>query len=93
MIDTIDIVSYADDSTPYGVCMKTNQDKCYFLSSLDISTKFLQRACILENSDSQKRLGLTINRELDFNKHVTNQKSFKRSQEFSHIYPKHKSDF
>ena len=32
--------------------MKAHQDKCHFLSSLDISTKFSLPACILENSDS-----------------------------------------
>ena len=32
--------------------MKANQDKCHFLSSLGISTKFLLPACILENSGS-----------------------------------------
>ena len=30
--------------------MKANQDKCHFLSSLDISTKFSLLACIVENS-------------------------------------------
>ena len=35
---------------------KANQDKCHFLSSVDINTKFLLPACILENSSSQKRL-------------------------------------
>ena len=49
-----------------------NGMKANFLSSLDISTKFLLPACILENSDSQKRLDVTIDRKLDFNEHVTN---------------------
>ena len=31
--------------------LKANQDQCHFLSSLDINTKFLLPACILENSD------------------------------------------
>ena len=30
--------------------MKTNQDKCHFLSSLDIGTRFLLSACMLEKS-------------------------------------------
>ena len=52
--------------------LKANQDKCHFLSSLDIKTKFSLPACILENSDSQKRLGVTIDRKLNFKEHVTN---------------------
>ena len=52
--------------------LKANQDKCHFLSSLDINTKFLLPACILENSNSQKLLGVTIDRKLNFNEHVTN---------------------
>ena len=46
--------------------MKCNQDKCHFLSSFDISTKVSLRAYILENSESQKLLSLTINREAEF---------------------------
>ena len=95
IVDTTDIVSYADDNTPYSVGknqwvikviqtklkkatvklfkwfhengMKANQDKYYFLSSLDISTKFSPPACILENLGFQKLLGVTIERELTFN--------------------------
>ena len=51
--------------------MKTNQDKCHFLSSLDIRTKFLLHVCLLENSHSQKLLDVAIDRKLDFNEHVT----------------------
>ena len=40
--------------------LKANQDKYHFLSSVDIDTKFLLPACILENSNSQKLLGITI---------------------------------
>ena len=36
--------------------MKATQDKCHFLSSLNVNTKFLLPACILENSDSHKLL-------------------------------------
>ena len=49
--------------------LKANQGKCHFL---DINTKFLLPACILGNSDSQKLLGVTIDRKLNFNEHVTN---------------------
>ena len=52
--------------------LKANQDKCHFQSNLDINTKFSLLACILENSDSQKRLGVAIDRKLNFNEHATN---------------------
>ena len=39
--------------------LKANQDKCHFLSRLDINTKFSLPACILENSNSQKLFGVT----------------------------------
>ena len=69
--------------------LKTNQDKCHFLSNLDINTKFSLPACILENSDSQKRLGVTIDRKLNFNEHVTNlcDKSSKEFQALARIFP------
>ena len=51
--------------------LKANQDKCHFLSSLDIPTKFSLPACILENSDSQNFLGVIIDRKLNFNGHGT----------------------
>ena len=76
--------------------LKANQGKCHFL---DINTKFSLPACILENSDSQKLLGVTIERKLNFNEHVTNlcdkasKQKFKHSQKFFHIYPKHIKDF
>ena len=78
--------------------LKANRDKCHFLSSLDINTKFLLPASILENSDSQKVLGVTIDRELNLTNvlptYVIRQaKKFKLSQEFSHKYPKHKNYF
>ena len=42
MIDTIDIASYTDDNIPYSVGQnQCDLDKCHFLSSPDISTKFL----------------------------------------------------
>ena len=40
--------------------------------SVEISTKFLLPACILENADSQKLLAITIDRTFDFNEHITN---------------------
>ena len=64
-----------------------------FSSSLDINTKVLLPACILENSDSQKLLGVTIDRKLTFKNILTTYvirqaKKIKHSQEFSHIYHK-----
>ena len=53
--------------------MKANQAKCHFLSSLDIITKFLLPAYILKNSNSnsQRLLGVIIDRKLNFNERVT----------------------
>ena len=69
--------------------LKANQDKCHFLSSLDINTKFSLPACILENSDSQKLLGVTIDRKLNFNEYVTNlcNKASKKIQALARILP------
>ena len=69
--------------------LKANQDKCHFLLSLEINTKFLLPASILENSNSQKRLGVTIDRNLNCNKHVTNlyDKASKKIQALARIFP------
>ena len=69
--------------------MKANQDKCHFLSSLDITTKLSLLACTLENSDSQKLLGVTIDRKLNFNEHVTNlcDKASRKIQALAKIFP------
>ena len=69
--------------------LKANQDKCHFPLSFDINTKFLLPACILENSDSQQLLGVTIDRKLNFNKHVANlcDKASKKIQAFTRIFP------
>ena len=40
--------------------------------SLDVNTKFLPPACILEHSHSQIRLGVTMDRKLNFKEHVSN---------------------
>ena len=52
--------------------LKANQDKYNFLSSLERNTKFSLPVCIPENSNSQKLLGVTIDRKLNFSEHVTN---------------------
>ena len=69
--------------------MKANPDKYHFLSSLDISTKFSLPACILENSDSQKLLGVTIDRKLNFHEQVTNlcDKVRRKIQALARIFP------
>ena len=73
----------------YANGLKANQDKCHFLSSLDISTKFSLPACILENSDSQKLLGVTIDRKLNLNEYDTNlcDKASKKIQALARIFP------
>ena len=70
-------------------CLKANQDKCHFLSSLDINKMFSLPACILQNSNSQKLLGVTVDRMLNFNKHVTSlsDKGSKKIQALSRIFP------
>ena len=57
--------------------------------SLDINTKFSLPACILENSNSQKLLGVAIDRKLDFNEHVTIlcDKASKKIQALARIFP------
>ena len=69
--------------------LNANQDKCHLLSSLGINTRFSLPACILENSNSQKRLGVIIDRKLNFNEHVTNQcdKASKKIQVLARIFP------
>ena len=69
--------------------LKANQEKYHFLSSLHINTKFSLPACILENSNSQKPLGVTFDRKLNFNEHVTNlcDKTSKKIQALARIFP------
>ena len=68
----------------YGNGLKANRGKCDFLGY-----KVSLPACILENSDSQKLLGVTIDRKLNFNEHVTNlcDKASKRIQAIARIFP------
>ena len=51
---------------------KANQYKCHFLLSLDKNTKISLPACLLENLNSKKLMGVTIKRKLNFDEHVTN---------------------
>ena len=52
--------------------MKANIDKCHFLSNLDIVSTMTIENFTLQNSASQKLLGITIDRHLNFNEHVSN---------------------
>ena len=69
--------------------MKANEDKCHFLSSLDISTKCSLPTCILKSSVSQELLGVTTDRMLHFNKLVTNlcDKTSRKIQALARIFP------
>ena len=73
----------------HEIYLKANQGKCHFISSLVINTKFSLPACILENSDSQKFLGVTVSRKLNFKEHVTNlwDKASKKIQAHVRIFP------
>ena len=68
-------------------------DVFFTADNIDITscwhTKFLLPACILENSNPQKLLGVTIDRKLNFNEHVTNlcDKASKKIQAPARISP------
>ena len=52
--------------------MKVNPDKCHFLSSLDSNPKVSISSFDIENTNSQKFLGITIDCKLNFLNHVSN---------------------
>ena len=52
--------------------MKTNIDKCHFLSSLDIASTMAIENFTIQNSVSLKLIGITIDRRLNFNERVPN---------------------
>ena len=52
--------------------MKSNPDKCYFLSSLDMNTKKCFSSFDIENTHSQKLLGVKIDCKLNFYDHASN---------------------
>ena len=56
----------------YNNGMKANIDKCHFLSSLDIASTMTIENFTIQNSASQKLLGVTTDRHLNFNEHVSN---------------------
>ena len=72
----------------HGSGLEANQEKCHFLLSLDINAKYSLPACILENANSQKPLGVIIDRKLNFNKYVTNlcDKASKKIQSLARIF-------
>ena len=72
----------------HGSGLEANQEKCHFLLSLDINAKYSLPACILENSNSQKPLGVIIDKKLNFNEHITNlrDKASKKIQSLARIF-------
>jgi len=51
--------------------MKANPTKCNFLSSLEEKTQICLEKCSIKTSASQKLLGITIDKKLTFNEHVS----------------------
>ena len=68
--------------------MKAKQDNYHFVSGLDLTTMFLLPAYILENPSSQK-LGVTLDKKLTFNEHVTNlcDKASRKIQALGRFFP------
>ena len=68
--------------------MKANQDKCNFLSSLDITTGLSLPDCSVENSSSEKLPEVTVERKLKSGEQVTNlcNKSRKKIQAQSRVF-------
>ena len=52
--------------------MKTNADKCHFLSSLDMKSVTSVSTFGIEYTHSQKLLGVTVDDKLNFHDHVFN---------------------
>ena len=52
--------------------MKANPTKFSFLSSLETNTQIYLDECNIKNSASQNLLGVTIDKKLNFNKHLSN---------------------
>ena len=68
--------------------MKANQDKRHFVASLDIITKLLLPDCLIENSSSDKLVGVLIDRMFNFNEYITNfcNKASKKIQALAAIF-------
>ena len=56
----------------FSNAMKVNPDKYHFLPSLDISTKISASSFNIENTHSQKLLGVTFDFEVSCHDHVSN---------------------
>ena len=56
----------------FNNAMKANPDKCHFLSSFDTNTKISVNSVGIENTISQKLLGVIIDRKLNFHDYVSN---------------------
>ena len=52
--------------------MKVNIDKCHFVSVADISLKMTMENFSIQNSDSQKPLIVTLDRNLSFDEYLSN---------------------
>ena len=52
--------------------MKVNADKCHLLSNLDMETNINLDDTVIGNSESQKLLGVIVDRKLTFESHVSN---------------------
>ena len=64
--------------------MKASQGKGHFLSSFDITTKLSLPDCSVDNSSSEKLLGVINDRNLNFNEHVTNLCAITQERKFKH---------
>ena len=56
----------------YNNEMKGNSDMCHFLLSLDITSNIAIENFAIRNLFTQKHQGVTIDRNLSFNEHVSN---------------------
>lgn len=56
----------------YNNKIKANIDKCHFLANLHINAKITTENFVIQNSDSQKLLGATIDGNFNFIEHVSN---------------------
>ena len=73
----------------YDNAMKANIDKCHFLSSLSADSNIKIEESVIKNSNSQKLLGITIDRNLSFNEHVSKlcKKASLKISALSRIFP------
>ena len=69
--------------------MKANQDKCHLLSSLDPETSISLEMCDIKNTKSQKLLGVTIDKKLTFEEHVSKlcEKASRKINALARVFP------